>query len=96
MKTTVIAALVAMMCAGVVWADEPLRQAQGKPNVAIIYGDDVGIGDVGIGGSKMIPTPNIDKLARGGLIFTDGHCSSSVLEENAADIYGWSQRKTAL
>ena len=49
-----------------------------KPNVVIIYGDDVGIGDVGFGGSKMIPTPNIDKLARGGLMFTDGHCSSSV------------------
>ncbi len=55
----------------------PTQQAK-KPNVVIIYGDDVGIGDVGFGGSKMIPTPNIDKLARGGLVFTDGHCSSSV------------------
>ncbi|MEM9399720.1 MAG: arylsulfatase [Verrucomicrobiota bacterium] len=48
-----------------------------KPNVVIIYGDDVGYGDVGVYGSKMIPTPNIDKLAKGGLRFTDGHCSAA-------------------
>ena len=70
MTTTMTAALVAMMCVGGVRAE--------KPNVVIIYGDDVGFGDVGFGGSKMIPTPNIDELASGGLIFTDGHCSSSV------------------
>ncbi len=70
LKTTVIAALVAMMCVGAVRAQ--------KPNVVIIYGDDVGCGDVGFGGSRMIPTPNIDKLARGGFVFTDGHCSAPV------------------
>ncbi len=51
--------------------------AADKPNVIIIYGDDVGYGDVGYNGSKMIPTPNIDKLAKEGLIFTDGHCPAS-------------------
>jgi arylsulfatase A-like enzyme len=45
--------------------------------VVIIYGDDVGYGDVGVYGSTMIPTPNIDKLAAGGLTFTDGHCTAS-------------------
>ncbi len=48
-----------------------------KPNVVIIYGDDVGFGDVGVYGSEMIPTPNIDKLASEGLRFTDGHCSAA-------------------
>ena len=48
-----------------------------KPNVVIIYGDDVGFGDVGVYGSKLIPTPNIDKLASEGLRFTDGHCSAA-------------------
>jgi len=70
MKKPLVAAMSAMMCAGVAQAEQP--------NVVILYGDDVGIGDVGFGGSKMIPTPNIDKLAYGGRIFTDGHCSSSV------------------
>jgi len=48
-----------------------------KPNVVIIYGDDVGYGDVGVYGSKKIPTPNLDQLAAEGLRFTDGHCSAS-------------------
>ena len=48
-----------------------------KPNVVIIYGDDVGQGDVGVYGSEMIPTPNIDLLASGGLVFTDGHCTAA-------------------
>lgn len=48
-----------------------------KPNVVFIYGDDVGFGDVGVNGSKLIPTPNIDRLASQGLNFTDGHCSAA-------------------
>ena len=48
-----------------------------KPNVVIIYGDDVGFGDVGVYGSTLIPTPNIDQLARGGLQFTDGHSAAA-------------------
>ena len=50
---------------------------ENKPNVLLIYGDDVGYGDVGVYGSKLIPTPNIDKLAKEGLMFTDAHCSSA-------------------
>jgi arylsulfatase A len=57
--------------------EKPLRQAQDKPNVVFIYGDDVGYGDVGAYGSKLIPTPNIDKLAADGLLFSDGHCSAA-------------------
>lgn len=45
--------------------------------MVVIYGDDIGYGDVGAYGSEKIPTPNIDKLAAGGIVFTDGHCSAS-------------------
>ncbi len=48
-----------------------------RPNVVILYGDDVGYGDVGAYGSKKIPTPNLDRLAAEGLRFTDGHCSAA-------------------
>ena len=52
-------------------------RAADRPNVVIIYGDDVGYADVGAYGSELIPTPNIDRLAREGLVFTDGHCSAA-------------------
>lgn len=56
----------------------PSRKPKGDmPNVVIVYGDDVGFADVGAYGAKLIPTPNIDKLASRGLRFTDGHCSAA-------------------
>ncbi|MEO0414823.1 MAG: arylsulfatase, partial [Verrucomicrobiota bacterium] len=51
--------------------DPPQRHAH------LIYGDDVGFADVGVNGSKLIPTPHIDKLAAEGLNFTDGHCPAA-------------------
>lgn len=48
-----------------------------KPNVVIIYIDDLGYGDVGCYGSNTINTPNIDNLAETGVLFTNGHCSSA-------------------
>ena len=68
---TAVAAIGCVMCVLAMVA------SAAKPNVVIIYGDDVGFGDVGAYGSKMIPTPNIDRLAAGGLRFTDGHCSAA-------------------
>jgi len=48
-----------------------------RPNVVVIYGDDVGYGDLGCYGAEKIPTPNLDRLASQGLRFTDGHCSAA-------------------
>ncbi len=55
----------------------PNQAAPTRPNVVIIYGDDVGFGDIGVNGSTLIPTPNIDRLAAEGINFTDGHCTAS-------------------
>jgi len=54
-----------------------LCYAAEKPNVVFIYGDDVGFGDLGAYGAKLIPTPNLDQLAKESLRFTDGHCSAA-------------------
>ena len=51
--------------------------AAARPNVVVIYGDDVGYGDVGAYGSEKIPTPRIDRIAAEGLRFTDAHCAAS-------------------
>ena len=50
-----------------------------KPNVIIILADDMGVGDISaINPDSKIDTPNIDRLLKNGLHFTDGHSSSSV------------------
>ena len=70
--------LVAIVVVGVCLAVIPPAGAAGeRPNVVIIYGDDVGFGDLGSYGAKLIPTPHLDKLAAEGLRFTDGHCSAA-------------------
>lgn len=51
--------------------------SQSKPNVVIIYADDLGYGDIGCYGAKKVSTPNIDKLAKAGLRFTNAHTSSA-------------------
>tara|TARA_B100000809_G_scaffold138551_1_gene136148 strand:+ start:7364 stop:8893 length:1530 start_codon:yes stop_codon:yes gene_type:complete len=47
------------------------------PNIVIIYTDDLGYGDIGANGATEIQTPNIDKLAKGGVRFTNGYASSA-------------------
>ena len=50
-----------------------------KPNIVIIYADDMGYGDLNIQNpSSKIPTPNLDRLAREGIRFTNGHSSSGI------------------
>lgn len=45
------------------------------PNIIIILTDDQGWGDVSFNGSTDLPTPNLDELARSGVIFTQGYAS---------------------
>ena len=50
-----------------------------RPNIVIMYADDMGYGDLAIQNPKSkIPTPNLDRLAREGIRFTDAHSSSGV------------------
>ena len=47
-----------------------------KPNILLIFVDDLGYGELGCQGNKQIPTPHIDSLARNGIRFTDGYVSA--------------------
>jgi len=50
-----------------------------RPNIVIIYADDMGYGDLAIQHPESkIPTPHLDQLAREGMRFTDGHSSSGI------------------
>lgn len=48
-----------------------------KPNIIIIYADDLGYGDLACYGATGVETPNIDKLAKNGIKFTDAHCTAA-------------------
>jgi arylsulfatase A len=48
------------------------------PNIVFIMADDLGYGELGCYGQKIIKTPNIDELAHNGLRFTDFHCGAPV------------------
>ena len=49
-----------------------------KPNVVFIFADDLGYGDLGCYGATKVQTPNIDRLAKEGRMFTDAHSASAV------------------
>jgi len=48
-----------------------------KPNIIVIYVDDLGYGDLSCYGAKAVHTPHVDELANKGLLFTDAHSSAS-------------------
>ena len=48
-----------------------------KPNIIVIYADDLGYGDVSSYGVGTLETPNIDKIANNGVRFTNGYASSA-------------------
>lgn len=71
---------------------EPLR-----PNILFILADDMGYGDVeALNPESRIPTPNLNKLAGRGLVFSDAHTSSSVCTPTRYGLltgrYNWRSR----
>jgi len=54
-------------------------RADGRPNIVFIMADDMGIGDTTVyNPDSKIPTPNMERLAKQGVIFTDAHSPSAV------------------
>jgi arylsulfatase A-like enzyme len=56
---------------------ETPQETPDKPNIVIIYLDDLGYGDVGAYGATELATPNMDQLAEGGRRFTTGYATSA-------------------
>lgn len=57
----------------------PETPSPARPNVVLIYADDMGWGDLGVQNPESkIPTPNLDRLAARGMRFTDAHSSSGI------------------
>jgi len=64
-----------------------------NPNIVIIYLDDLGYGDLSSYGATAISTPNMDKIANGGIRFTNGYATSATCTPSRyallTGIYPW-------
>jgi len=56
------------------FAEDPATN--GRPNIILIFADDLGWRDVGWQGSDFYETPNLDKLAASGMVFTDAYAAA--------------------
>ncbi len=74
MKSILVSATMAVFCS---FATAAVERAT-KPNIIFIMADDLGYGDLGCYGQKLIETPNIDRLAAEGIRFTQAYAGSSV------------------
>jgi arylsulfatase A-like enzyme len=72
--------------------------SENRPNIIVIYVDDLGFGDVSCYGAKRVTTPNVDKLAAGGLRFTDAHSAASTCTPSRYAMltgeYAWRRKGT--
>lgn len=70
------------------------------PNIIFIYADDLGYGDVGAYGATEIKTPNMDKLASGGIRFSNGYATSATCTPSRygllTGIYPWREKNAKI
>lgn len=71
---TTLTLAAAGLAAGCSSADKPSDK---QPNVIIILADDLGLGDISAYGATSLSTPNFDRIANGGLRFTNGYATSA-------------------
>ena len=65
---------------------QPSKEEHRKPNIVFILVDDLGIMDLSFAGSQFYDTPNMDKLASQGMVFTQGYAASRVCSPSRASI----------
>ncbi|MHB0756727.1 sulfatase family protein [Polaribacter sp. M15] len=77
-----------------------VQKLNSKPNIIFIYADDLGYGDVSAYGATEFSTPNIDKLANGGVKFTNGYSTSATCSPSRfallTGIYPWRNKKAKI
>jgi arylsulfatase A-like enzyme len=76
MKTTSNVLLSAFLFVSLALVTSAEQNLTSKPNVVLIYIDDLGYGDIGAYGCTDIPTPNIDRLATEGVRFTASYITN--------------------
>jgi arylsulfatase A-like enzyme len=98
MKTKkIIPGLLGLISAATLFSN---AQSPERPNIIIIYADDLGYGDVSCYGATRLKTPNIDWLANQGLRFTNAHCTSATSTPSRYSLltgeYAWRRTGTSI
>ncbi len=87
----ILVALMSSACS----ESEPPQQETPKPNILLIVADDLGYTDLGVFGSE-IATPNLDKLARGGQLFSQFYSSSMCSPSRAMLLSGMDNHRAGV
>ena len=92
------AVVLAVIVVGLAFIVSPALAADKKPNILVIWGDDIGQFNISAYNRGMMgyKTPNIDRLAQEGALFTDWYGQQSCTAGRAAFITGQSPIRTGL
>jgi arylsulfatase A-like enzyme len=75
-------------------------EPRAKPNIVLIYGDDIGYGDFSCYGATAVKTPNVDRLATDGVRFTSAYATSATCTPSRFSLltgeYAWRQKGTGI
>ena len=78
-------------------ADVPVAS---KPNIVLIYADDIGYGDLSCYGATAVQTPNVDRLAQEGIKFTNAYATSATCTPSRYSMltgqYAWRKSNTGI
>ena len=71
-----------------------------KPNIIIVYMDDLGYGDVSYNGAKKLQTPNMDAMAMAGMRFNNGYATSATCTPSRyallTGVYPWREKRAKI
>ena len=97
LQRRVLAPDVLCVLATMLLAASAAAQPAPRPNILVIMSDDVGQTNVGLySPGMMVPTPNIDRIGREGMLFTDHYAEPSCTPGRAAFITGQMPIRTGL
>ena len=76
------------------------KEAPTKPNIIIVYMDDLGYGDVSYNGAKKLKTPNMDAMAMEGMRFNNGYATSATCTPSRyallTGVYPWREKRARI
>ena len=90
--------IVLLFTLGFIYCDE--KEAPTKPNIIIVYMDDLGFGDVSYNGAKKLKTPNMDAMAMEGMRFNNGYATSATCTPSRyallTGVYPWREKRARI